>query len=60
MNAVRDTRERLGWTQQQLAQDLKKSLRTITLWEGRETIDDIVIERAMERTMEIYGPTEEN
>lgn len=60
MNVVRDTRERLGWTQQQLAEDLRKSLRTITLWEGRETIDDIVIERAMERTMEIYGPQEEN
>lgn len=60
MNVVRETREKLGWTQQHLAERLEKSLRTITLWEARDEVNDVIIELAMERLLQLSGEPSES
>lgn len=52
-NIVKETRERLGMTQQQFAQELQKSMRTVAGWEAKEEIDDPVVIMACQRLVEI-------
>jgi len=52
-NIVKETRERLGMTQQQLAHELQKSLRTVAGWEAKDQVDDPVVIMACERLVEL-------
>lgn len=52
-NVVRAARAQLGWTQPEMAEKCRKSLRTIAKWEAQKAIEDPIVVWAMERLLQV-------